>query len=307
MDYSRLPEDISRALEQREDLNQRWEEAGISNDFIFSCVMRNEHIFLQLMQRIFPELKLTRVEKHSPQQVFQAPWGSKGVRFDVYSEIDGRVFDVEMQLESRGNEARRTRYYQSLMDEQELGRGADYAELPDSYVVMISPKDLFHQGRHMYCFRNYERTDRELELGDGTTKVFLNTHGSGEDILPELKNFLNFINGEAPADAFCEEVHQQVQKTKLSAETRRNFMEFEYMQMLARKDARSEGLREGEEIGLQKGLEQGLQKGLERGRLESYASLVRDGILSLSDAAKRSGLSEEQLKDWMQQNEMMHE
>ncbi len=84
-------------------------------------------------------------------------------------------------------------------------------------------------------------------------------------------------------------------------------MEFEYMQMLARKDARSEGLREGEEIGLQKGLEQGLQKGLERGRLESYASLVRDGILSLSDAAKRSGLSEEQLKDWMQQNEMMHE
>ncbi len=39
-----------------------------------------------------------------------APWGSKGVRFDVYSEINGRVFDVEMQLESRGNEAKRTRY-----------------------------------------------------------------------------------------------------------------------------------------------------------------------------------------------------
>ena len=25
-------------------------------------------------------------------------------------------------------------------------------------LVMISPRDLFHKGRHMYCFRNYERT-----------------------------------------------------------------------------------------------------------------------------------------------------
>ena len=148
---------------------------------------------------------------------------------------------------------------------------------------MISPRDLFHKGRHMYCFRNYERTDRELELGDGTTKVFINTHGSGDDILPELKNFLGLINGEAPADAFCEEVHRQVQKTKLSAETRRNFMEFEYMQMLARKDA--------------------MKAGREEGHLEILASLVQDGILSLSDAAKRSGMSEEKLKEWIQHHE----
>ncbi len=45
--------------------------------------------------------------------------------------------------------------------------------------------------------------------------------------------------------AFCEEVEQRVQKAKLNAETRRDFMEFEYMQMLARKDAREAGLKEG--------------------------------------------------------------
>ncbi len=73
----------------------------------------------------------------------------------------------------------------------------------------------------MYYFENYERTEHDLELGDGTTKVFINTHGSRDDILPELKNFLDLINGEAPADEFCEEVYQQVQQTKLSAEARR--------------------------------------------------------------------------------------
>ncbi len=235
--------------QQQKILEQRWEQAGIGNDFIFSCIMRDKSIFLRLMQLIFPELKLTKVENHSPQMTFAGPFGSKSVRFDVYSEIDGRVFDVEMQLESRGNEARRTRYYQCMMDEQD---------------------------------------DHNLALNDGTAKVFLNTQGSGEGILPELKNFLDLINGKEPVGAFCEEVEQRVQKAKLNAETRRDFMEFEYMQMLARKDAREAGLKEG------------LERGHQEERLANYGSLVRDGILSLSDAMKRSGLNKEQLQEWVQ-------
>ena len=267
---------VAASRRQQEVLNRKWEEAGIGNDYIFSCVMRDEGLFLQLMQRIFPELKLSKVMRHSSQMTFLSPMGSKSVRFGVYSEIDGRVFDVEMQLESRGNEPKRTRYYQCMMDEQMLHSGEDYAELPDSYVVMISPRDLFHQKRHIYRFRNYEQTDRNLELQDGTTKVFLNTHGVGDDVLPELKNFLNLINGEAPADEFCAEVDQRVQEAKLDAETRRNFMDFEYMKMLAVKDA----VKEAEK----------------KTREEVYISLVQKGVLSLADAVKLSGFSENQLR-----------
>ncbi len=288
--------------EQQRILNERWEEAGIGNDYIFSRVMRNEDTFLKLMQRIFPELKLTKVKRHGSQMVFDGPHGSKSVRFDVYSEIDDRVFDVEMQMENRKNEPRRTRYYQCMMDEQELHKGADYAELPESYIVMISPMDLFEKGRHIYRFRNYEQTDRELELRDGTTKVFLNTNGTDDDILPELKNFLDLVNGAAPADEFCREVSEQVLKAKQSAETRRNFMEFEYKQMLAKKDAREAGWKEGHEEGEKKGLAEGEKKGRNEERLDNYGSLVRDGILSLPDAMKRSGLSEEEIRAWIRQN-----
>ncbi len=103
-------------------------------------------------------------------------------------------------------------------------------------------------------------------------------------MLPELKNFLNLINGEAPADEFCAEVDHRVQEAKLDAETRRNFMDFEYMQMLAIKDAKK------------KGLEQGLEQGREEGREEVYVSLVQRGILSIADAVKLSGLSENQFQ-----------
>ena len=57
-------------------------------------------------------------------------------------------------------------------------------------------------------------------------------------------------------------------------------MDFEYKLMLIAKDAKEEGRREA--------------------RLSNYSSLVQDGILSLSEAMKRSGLSEEEINGWIQ-------
>ena len=53
-------------------------------------------------------------------------------------------------------------------------------------------------------------------------------------------------------------------------------MDFEYKLMLIAKDAREEE------------------------RLTNYSSLVRDGILSLSDAVSLSGLSEQEINSWIQ-------
>ena len=73
-------------------------------------------------------------------------------------------------------------------------------------------------------------------------------------------------------------------------------MEFEYKQMLIAKDAREEGLEEGRKLGL----EEGIEKGHKEERVSNYSSLVQDGILSLSEAMKHSGLSEEEIKGWIQ-------
>ena len=57
-------------------------------------------------------------------------------------------------------------------------------------------------------------------------------------------------------------------------------MDFEYKLMLIAKDAKEEERREA--------------------RLSDYSSLVRDGILSLSDAISLSGLNEEEINGWIQ-------
>lgn len=286
MEDSRL--NITPSKSDQKELNTRWEKAGIGNDFIFSCVMSKEKIFLPLIQRIFPELKLCRVEKHVAQMTANGPAGSRSVRYDVYSEIDGRVFEVEMQMESRKNEPKRTRYYQSMIDEQVLKTGEDYSKLPESCIIMISPIDLFGKGRYVYRFRNIEVTDPSLELGDKTMKVFLNSHGKDSAIRPELKNFLDLVNGEKPADEYCRAVEREVKTAKLDAETRRNFMEFEYVRMLDRIDAE----KKGHESGLQEGREIGQREG----STNVLLSLVNDGLLAADEAVKRSGLSEQEFK-----------
>ena len=69
-------------------------------------------------------------------------------------------------------------------------------------------------------------------------------------------------------------------------------MDFEYKLMLIAKDASEEGFEEG--------YKKGFEEGRREVRLSNYSSLVRDGILSLSDAISLSGLSEKEINSWIQ-------
>ena len=50
------------------------------------------------------------------------------------------------------------------------------------------------------------------------------------------------------------------------------------------------------EKGIEKGMEKGMEKGRAEGRLRTLCELVKDGILSNMDAAKRAGMSLEEFR-----------
>ncbi len=283
-----------------ETSEEKWEKAGISSDLIFTHVMQNKELFLGLMQRIFPELHLAKVLDHETQKAEYGRLTSKGVRFDVYSEIDGKCFDVEMQVVQRGDEPRRTRYYQCMMDMQTLKAGKSYNQLPDSYVVMIGQFDLFKKGRHIYRFQNIEMNDHDLRLEDGTMKVFLNSKGTENDIPEDLLHFLDLVNGNAPEDDFCRRVELEIARIKQDAQIRSAFMDMEdklrYERERAREEGLSEGLDRGRQEGLDEGLSRGRQEGLDEGRqkgiMEALSALVRNKTITLQMAAAQAGVSE---------------
>ena len=51
--------------------------------------------------------------------------------------------------------------------------------------------------------------------------------------------------------------------------------------------------------GIEKGIAKGREEGIKEGTVNVLISLVKDGILSISDAAKRAGMSEESFRGYI--------
>ncbi len=71
-------------------------------------------------------------------------YGSKGIRFDVYvKDSDGKCFDIKIQTVNTRNLSKRARYYQSLIDADNLKLGENYNSLKESYVIFLCVFDIF--------------------------------------------------------------------------------------------------------------------------------------------------------------------
>lgn len=117
-------------------------------------------------------------------------------------------------------------------------------------------------------------------MGDETTKIFLNSKGRRDGIDSDLAAFLDYIEGKAPKGNFTETIADAVEVAKENKEMKVEYMTY-YME-----------LRRSEERGMEKGME----KGRKEGRWTTLAELVREGVLTLKEAAKKAGMSEEHFR-----------
>ena len=58
------------------------------------------------------------------------------------------------------------------------------------------------------------------------------------------------------------------------------------------------GMEKGIAKGREEGIKEGIKKGIKEGTVQVLISLVKDGILSISDAAKRAGMSVAEFKKY---------
>ena len=126
--------------------------------------------------------------------------------------------------------------------------------MKQSFVIFVCTFDPFHIGRHVYTFENRCVEDPNLPLNDGTQKIILNTKGIFDDVRPELKRLLNFIDGRQPEDSFTQDLSKAVESAKRNEKWRHDYMT---LQM-----AYDEKYREGLETGIQQGIERGIEQGI---------------------------------------------
>lgn len=256
-----------------------WESLNLSDNFIFCKFMMNEEICRQVLSEILGE-EVERVEYPEYEKTIQARYDAKSVRLDVYLKDDAdTVYNIEMQNINRDSIPKRGRYYQDLIDLDLMEKGTYYSELNKSIIIFICTFDLYNLGQYKYTFRNKCDEVADLEYGDDTSKIIINTIGTKGTVSEELKDFLKAINGQFSNSRFSDKIKVEVERIKRSNDVRREFMTL----YLHDEDIRRESLKQG--------LEQGREQGLKVGRIDTLVELVREGILTKEIAAKKADMS----------------
>ena len=268
---------------------KKYEELTFTDDFMFCKILElYPEICRELLELILGRRvgKLVSVNRQKPVEITA---DGHGVRFDVYAE-DGEstIYDVEMQNGRADSLPKRSRYAQGMIDLNMIERGAKYSELNRSYVIYICRFNLFPDiGFHKYSFLNLCREDPRIELGDETEKIYLCAAGRADDVSENMKAFLGFVATGIPEDSFTNNLHSVVEEAKYHKKWRQEYMTLLEHYELEREEGRKEGLEEG------------LKKGRKEGVIETLKLLVKDGVLTIGDAAARAGMTEDAFRKKM--------
>ena len=244
---------------------KRWEDLDITDDFIFTRVMRNKRLCRTLLEMIL-KVKVGKIKFLTSHHAIQIDPNAKGIIMDVYLKDENRVINVEMQTSNKGDLSHRARHYQAAADIDTTPKGSEYQDLKQNYVIFICTFDPFHKGKPFYTFQNLCLEHGEpIYLDDGTTKIFLNTTAKDLTNLDlDLRLFYDYIKEKTAQTAFTKELDATISRMKQEKEERNMYLTYTSRMM----EFRREGLEEGISIGLEQGLERGAsQKALETAKL----------------------------------------
>lgn len=268
-------------------MEKTFEELQLKDDFMFSVIMRNPKFCKPFLERVLG-IKISRMEYPKSQDTIDLSADAKSVRLDIYVEDDSCVYNIEMQTTGNRNLPKRTRYYQGMIDLSILEKGESYKNLKRSFIIFVCTFDLFGEGRHIYSFENRCIQDLGLRLGDDATKIILNTKGTMNDITPEMKNVLDFIDGKRAADDYTKALEQEIESVRKNEKWRLDYMTLQMKYQ--------EKYEQGMEQGIEKGIEQGIEKGIEQSKKQMALRMLKKNQLSIEDIANYTGLMEEQVE-----------
>lgn len=276
----------------------------LSDDFMFGEVMRQPDV-CRLFLECLLEKDIARIEYISKQEDMTDDVSGHGIRLDVYlNDAAGTHYDIEMQKISSNGLERRIRYYQSGIDRRCLGKGLDYTELPESYVIFICDFDYYHAG-----LARYERISRinghkDIVYDDGSHAIILNSHYEEGNAPAPILEFLDYVRTNNDQ---LQPSSELVQRAKQAVHTVRNdrTKEVSYMTWAMKtrdllRQGREEGRAEGREEGRAEMREEGIKalvvtlKGLSQTPNLAVQKVIEQFGLSAAEAEEKTKLYWEQ-------------
>jgi len=278
----------------------QFQNLSITDDFVFCSVMTSsEELCREMAERILGR-KIGKIVRLDKQKSIQTTPDGKGVRFDVYFEDDrDTVYDIEMQNANEKNLPHRARYYQSMIDMEQMEKGMQYEEMKNSYVIFICMFDPFGMGLQKYTVKSICEEEPQTAYEDGTRKIFLNPYGTKGDEDQELQTLFRYLDKRIPTDGFTERLEKRVRALTRDTDWRRQYM------TLYERDQRNiaKGRKEGHEEGRLEGLDEGRTEGRILQTADTIVQALRRGK-ELSEIADVLGMTEDEIRKFCSDNDI---
>ena len=298
-------------MEIESNYRRKLSDLSLIDDYLFGLFVQeagSEELLKELVEHLL-DIKISKVSLKQKQHEISSEPDFHGIRLDAFlSDDSDTLYDIEVQTSNHYNIPKRMRYYQSLIDREQMPSGEyDYSKLKKTIIVFITNFDLFGKGLYRYTFENVCTEDKTLLLEDESIKVVLNTKGTDPTgVAPELVELLEYFHNSNKETAdkltsdFVKRLDKSLEPIKNSPKFGGAYMSYQEVVYAERKMGEKigeergilkgleKGRQEGEERGILKGLEKGRQEGEEKGRLEERSKLKA--------RLRKQGMSEQEIR-----------
>ena len=225
-------------------------ELNLTDRFLFDEVVEDQKVHQDILSIIFSR-EIPLLMKNETEKELRVSPQIRSIRMDVFSmDEEQTIYNTEMQDKKRNDLAKRSRYYQALLDTNLLEPGIpDYNRLNTTYIILITPFDLFGYGRYQYTFEARCKEELGCVLEDKAVRIFLNTKGKNDsEVSEELVNFLHYVEhttdaaAESSGSERIQRIHSRVRKVKASEEVGVKYMQAWEEKYYEREEGREEGI-----------------------------------------------------------------
>ena len=224
-----------------------------------------------------------RVITVETEKKFPALLLQKSVQLDVLATLDdGSKVNIEIQIRETGADPFRSRFYHSIMDTNHLRRGESYNDLPYTYVIFITDKDIFGLGERIYTFTDFD-IRLNLPLNNGQYTIYVNRCAEYDG--SRLADILHDFGCCNPDDMRVDYIRREVNFYKNTEEGNKviNMMSNSFY---------AAGMKKGEA----KGEAKGRAEGEIIGRVREKIKYIGKGFETVSEAAMDIGISENEFR-----------
>ena len=192
----------------------------------------------------------------------------RSVILDAYCELrDGRRVNIEVQNANNVNHQKRVRYYSSVLTTSLMKKGESFDNVPEVCMIYICNFDIFKENKSSYLIKRViDGSNREVD--NGLKEIYISANINDGTTLSELM-------GVFTKDDCYSENFPVTSKMKY---------DFKYVK---EGNKMTDAMKELYDIFK----EESKDKWIKEGVINTLIMLVKDGIISVEDAAKRANIS----------------